>query len=149
MGTLRDFDLSAIDCDVFFETGTGLGYSLAYALAAESFSQLFSVEIDKDTFERTARLFSVFPRLSLINSDSQSALTQVLLPAIDDASRVLFFLDAHFPGEVSAGFAGYKAVADKTFRLPLEVELEIINSSRPSHGDVIIIDDLRSAKRPF
>ena len=142
MGTLTRFDIGVYDCDVFFETGTGTGTSLAYALESGSFNKLFSVEVHKGTAERAASRFRSHTNVKIINSDSISAL-RACLPEVTRESRILFFLDAHFPGEVDRSFAGYKSAVPTKMKLPLPEELEVIAEIRPTSRDVIIIDDLR------
>lgn len=142
MGTLRKFEAEEFGCNVFFETGTGHGFSLLKALAAPCFKKLFSVEINTETFQNALRMYGVFKNLTLINSDSPSALRTVL-PTLLDEDRVLFFLDAHFPGECSSTFLGYKAHIPEQARLPLETELSMIAELRKNSRDVIIVDDLR------
>ena len=103
MGTLRKYELKTTRCKVFFETGTGLGHSLKHALDNGDFSRLYSSEIHEKTAERATDKFKHHPNVSIINSDSLSALHQVV-PTIPKEEPILFFLDAHFPGEVEAGF---------------------------------------------
>jgi predicted SAM-dependent methyltransferase len=142
MGSLRKFDLKSFCCDVFFETGVGTGDSLMYAYKEGRFSKLYSVEIHPETARVATSRFRKSPNIKIINSDSASALSGHL-NEIDLASRVLFFLDAHFPGEVSAGFQGYKKSEPTELKLPLRNELQIIKRMRPTSDDIIIIDDLR------
>jgi hypothetical protein len=144
MGALNDFPLQDFGCNVYFETGTGQGYSLTYALGG-GFKRLYSVEIDAETYRNWPLLLRLRLRLkgvSLILGESAAELERVL-PRIRKTDRILFFLDAHYPGEVSRQFGGYKSEADKDRRLPLERELEIIARHRPDCRDVIVIDDLR------
>jgi hypothetical protein len=74
--------------------------------------------------------------------ESLDALRQVL-PTVAQDERILFFLDAHFPGEVETDFQGYKAAIPLETKLPLEQELELIAQMRGNCRDVILIDDLR------
>jgi hypothetical protein len=144
MGALTDFALEDFPCNVFFETGTGRGMSLAYALNG-GFKRLYSVEVDPATYKAFTLRLRLLLRLrgaSLILGESTAALERHL-PRIDRNDRILFFLDAHYPGEVMRQFAGYKSESDKDRRLPLERELEIIARHRANCRDVIIIDDLR------
>jgi hypothetical protein len=144
MGALNDFPLRDFGCNVYFETGTGQGYSLTYALGG-GFKRLYSVEVDPETYEYWPLLLRLRLRLhgaSLILGESTAALERIL-PRIRKTDRVLFFLDAHYPGEVSRQFGGYKSETDKDLRLPLERELEIIARLRPDSYDVIVVDDLR------
>ena len=144
MGALNDFPLRDFGCNVYFETGTGQGYSLTYALGG-GFKRLYSVEIDPETHENWPLLLKLRLRLrgaSLILGESTAALERIL-PRTRKTDRILFFLDAHYPGEVSRRFGGYKSETDKDLRLPLERELEIIARLRPDCYDAIVIDDLR------
>lgn len=144
MGFLNDFPLQDFGCNVYFETGTGRGYSLTYALGG-GFKRLYSVEIDRQTHEIWPLLLKLRLRLrgaSLILGESTAALERIL-PRVRKKDRILFFLDAHYPGEVSQRFGGYKSETDKDLRLPLERELEIIARLRPDCRDAIVIDDLR------
>ena len=142
MGSLHTFILEDIPCTVFFETGTGTGASLEYASDHKQFRKLYSVEIHAATAQKAARYFANKPQVQVMNMDSQSALRQVL-PTIAPEERILFFLDAHFPGEVEPDFKGYRAEEPLALKLPLEQELELIAQWRVASRDVILIDDLR------
>jgi len=142
MGSLHTFLLQDINCSVFFETGTGTGASLQYAAEHPQFQKLYSVEIHAPTAEKAARFFAGEPRITILNSESTTAL-QKILPTIARDARILFFLDAHFPGEVEADFKGRKAPEPLAVKLPLEQELELIRDWRGECRDVILIDDLR------
>jgi len=142
MGALYTFILKDINCSVFFETGTGSGASLNYAADHKQFQRLYSVEIHQGTAEKAALYFKNDARISVLNMESLAALRQVL-PTIAPDERILFFLDAHFPGEAAADFDGYKAPIPLETKLPLEQELELISQMRGNCRDVILIDDLR------
>ncbi len=142
MGSARRFDLSCFGCDIFFETGTGTGESLAYAIDLGIFSRLYSVEIHAGTAITAAKRFHNHKGVYILNSDSVSALN-VCLPEIEQSENVLFFLDAHFPGEMSPDFGGYQKHEDMSIKLPLHEEISVIKHFRPDANDTIIIDDLR------
>ena len=142
MGSLHTFILEDINCSVFFETGTGTGASLEYASDHKQFLRLYSVEIHQGTAEKAARYFANKPQVHVLNMDSLTALRQVL-PTVAQEERILFFLDAHFPGEAAPDFAGYQAPIPLETKLPLEQELELISRTRGNCRDVILIDDLR------
>ncbi|MDB5806991.1 MAG: hypothetical protein JWN73_4313 [Betaproteobacteria bacterium] len=142
MGSLHNFILEDINCSVFFETGTGTGASLEFAACHKQFQRLYSVEIHLDTAERAELYFANDPRIEVVNMESLAALRQIL-PTVAQDERILFFLDAHFPGEVEADFQGYKAPISLETKLPLEQELELIAQMRGNCRDVILIDDLR------
>ena len=142
MGSLHNFILEDIACSVFFETGTGTGASLEYASDHKQFRKLYSTEIHAPTAEKAAAYFAAKPHVTVLNLDSKTALRQVL-PTIAKTERILFFLDAHFPGEVASDFKGRTAPEDLALKLPLEQELELIRDLRGDCRDVILIDDLR------
>lgn len=142
MGTLRKYDLSKCGCTVFFETGTGTGASLLHACENGRFSQLYSVEIHSGTAELARQNFARFGNVNIINADSETAFREYL-GRIDRNSRVLFFLDAHFPGEVAKDFTGYTDGTPLHLKLPLERELELLKQMRPDCDDIIVVDDLR------
>jgi hypothetical protein len=140
MGTLRKYDLSSAGCKVFFETGTGLGHSLKHALDNGQFEKIYSTEIHEPTYLRAKNFFSRHKKVQILNKDSATALDEVL-KEIPLSVPILFFLDAHFPGEVEGGFE-YSHNHVSNISMPLKVELELISRVRPSAKDVIIVDDL-------
>lgn len=127
----------------YIETGTGIGDSLSHALLFPEFTELYSVEIDKDLYNNAVRNFQD-QRLKIINDISKKALKQIL-PFFDKNKNYLFFLDAHFP-DADFGTAPdrYQASFKKYGKdaLPLEEELSIIKEFRPLNKDVLIIDDV-------
>ena len=141
MGSLHKYQLDIFPCDVFFETGTGTGNSLEFA-RGYPFELLYSAEIDESTAVLASKRFAPFAHVKILQGDSVEVLEKVL-PSLDQKSRCLFFLDAHFPGEMSDQFVGYSNTEMNALSLPLERELEIIRKYRPHCRDVIIIDDLR------
>ena len=141
MGCLYKYQLDIFPCNVFFETGTGTGNSLEFA-RGYPFELLYSAEIDESTAVLASKRFSSFAHVKILQGDSVEVLEKVL-PSLDQKSRCLFFLDAHFPGEMSDQFVGYSNTEMNALSLPLERELEIIRKYRPDCRDVIIIDDLR------
>jgi hypothetical protein len=56
--------------------------------------------------------------------------------------RILFWLDAHFPG-ADYKLRNYADTKDESVRLPLRDELALIKHHRPNNADMIIIDDAR------
>jgi len=142
MGTLTKYDLSGTDCAVFFETGTGHGYSLCHALnSGKSFEKLYSIEIHRPTARRAQRKFSKYNKVEILCTDSISAL-KLVLPSIPIHKPIFFFLDAHFPGEVESGFE-YEKHTPTQVSMPLEEELNLIHTARPSSNDIIVVDDWR------
>ena len=55
MGTLRKYDLQHTKCQVFFETGTGLGHSLKHALDNGNFSTLIALKFMRQPLNAPAR----------------------------------------------------------------------------------------------
>jgi hypothetical protein len=147
MGQLRHFGLNQLadrfGLNVFVETGTGTGDSLAYAASCFAFDTLYSCEIDLTLADRAVSRFALDSRVH-VHPLPSTAFLSVLLPALP-AETALFWLDAHFPG-ADYGMAPY---ADPTIsaavRLPLQDELNLIHRLRPDHAarDVILIDDAR------
>lgn len=142
MGTLRKYRLKNSGCNIFFETGTGLGSSLRHAFENGNFTRLYSTEIHNQTAIRAQNIFRKIESIEILNSDSFTALSKIL-PTLDKDDNVLFFLDAHFPGEVSSEFEGYSNNIPSEKTLPLINELELISKLRPKSKDIIIIDDLK------
>jgi hypothetical protein len=144
MGTLRFFNLQplmeAFGCRTLFETGTGLGEAVVYA-SYFRFERIWSVEIHPDVAATASERFAGDERIRILNMSSEEALKRVL-PGVDRASPILFWLDAHFPG-ADFGFATYQDEVDVDRRLPLQRELELIAQLRQPCRDVILIDDLR------
>jgi hypothetical protein len=140
MGTLRKYDLSSCGCVYFFETGTGLGASLRHALHNGRFKKLFSTEIHKQTALKAQAIFQDKPAVQIINENSTIALKKIL-PLIDPLEPILFFLDAHFPGEVSENYSYDQNIHDEV-TMPLKEELRIIKTIRPNSRDILIVDDL-------
>ena len=120
MGSLRAFNLTLFQCNVFFETGTGTGASLHYAWRHHPFfKKLYSSEIHEGTAAAAASHFKEVESIEILHADSASALRRVL-PRVGRKDRILFFLDAHFPGEVSKEeFKGYLAAEPAALKLPL------------------------------
>ena len=144
MGSLRFFSLQPLmeqyGCRYLFETGTGIGDGLHYA-SFFAFERLWSVEIHPEVAATARDRFVNEPRIEIVEGSSEDALKRVL-PTVDRATPMLFWLDAHFPG-ADFGYASYKDEKDIDRRLPLERELALIGQLRAPCRDVILIDDLR------
>jgi hypothetical protein len=141
MGTLRKYELKNADCKVFFETGTGLGHSLLHALDNGNFDLLYSSEIHDATANKAKELFKKNKNVEILNMTSLAALKNILINIIPE-TPILFFLDAHFPGEVEDGFL-YSSNVPSGTSMPLKDELELIASVRTNSQDIIIVDDLK------
>jgi hypothetical protein len=141
MGTLRKYELKTANCRVFFETGTGLGHSLLHAFDNGNFDLLYSSEIHNATANRAKERFKKNKNVEILNMTSLVALKNILIN-ISPETPILFFLDAHFPGEVEDGFS-YSSNVPSGTSMPLKDELELIATFRSNSRDVIIIDDLK------
>lgn len=143
MGALKRFNLGNYGCNVYVETGTGQGLTLAKAYP--HFSKLFSVDLDS-ALVMQAR--TNFPGARIDIDLSTNFLERLFTSgAIREKDSVLFFLDAHFPG---ADFHGMPYDVNAKHAVPLEDELKIIKKYRPNGGDFIICDDARIyMKGPF
>lgn len=139
MGSLINFNLNehVESMPVFVETGTANGDSLAYA-ALHNFKHLYSIEIDMECANNAAKRFEADKRIMVLCGSSSSVLTKI---AYKHQEPILFWLDAHFPGEMHG--LPYDHEKNMQLRLPLETELSIISNSRDVSKDYFIIDDLR------
>jgi hypothetical protein len=146
MGVLYAFDLTDIilkyDLEYYFETGTGIGECLEYALRYP-FKELYSVDIDDELIKAARNKFAETDKdLKLFTGTSEDILREHV-PSLPKDSPTLFFLDAHFPGadfhkiSYEESIRTYKEVA-----FPLEEEIKIIQEARDTSRDVIILDDL-------
>jgi hypothetical protein len=142
MGSLQRFDLrkyaDLYGLSVFFETGTFRGDGVQKALQC-SFEKMFSVEIVPEFFHTASARFDGSPAVTLIYSDSVTAMEK-WLPTIK--ANTFFWLDAHFPG-ADGGLEEFNSGREESIRLPLESELRTIRKLRSIGDDVILIDDLR------
>lgn len=139
MGQLRDFDLNEYNCNVYVETGTGKCITLNKAHNTK-FDRYYTVDIDLEVVNYAKKLF---PTTKVEQDLSTNALCKWLKNDISEDDRVLFFLDAHFPGADYHG-AGYDV--NKENAIPLEQELELIKYNCKSKKYVIICDDARIYK---
>lgn len=142
MGVLTFFDIEGAirshGLQRFVETGTGTGESLAFA-AKFPFISLWSCEIEPVLVDRAKDQFRD-DRMTLFLWPSHKMLE--CLPQLPDHQRILFWLDAHFPG-ADYGLRCYGDEPDETIRLPLKQELALIKQHRPFGEDIIVIDDAR------
>lgn len=142
MGSLTRYALRNIGCSIFFETGVGYGASLRHVLNTCKFKKIYSTEIDEATAQAATEKFKSHSNVLIINKSSEDAIRE-LLPKIPADENIMFFLDAHFPGEYSEAFEGYSNVNPNEISLPLKTELKLIHSIRGDSNDLILIDDLR------
>lgn len=107
------------------ETGTWLGDTTAFL--GYLFDQVYTMEIDVATFEKSAARFKNDPTIEVCYGNSPDILRQIL-PMLE-GQRLIFYLDAHW-------------LAD----WPLLNELEVISKT---HRDncIIVIDDFKVPNR--
>jgi hypothetical protein len=132
---MKNFHLPQYGCDTYVETGTGRGVTLGKAYGA--FERCFSVDMD---IEMVAAAHARYPNALLSHSLSTEALHHWLEHDLRQEDRVLFFLDAHFPG---ADFRGARYDVNAPHAVPLREELELIARYRGQCRDYIICDDAR------
>lgn len=142
MGRLATFDVAAAigkyDLRHLVETGTGIGEGLSFACCLP-FTSLWSSEIEPVVI-RIAMENCADDRVTLFLGRSEKMLDCLWRFPTDE--RILFWLDAHFPG-AQWGLRGFADETDETVRMPLRTELAIIKQHRPLNEDVFVIDDAR------
>ena len=139
MGELHVHNLAKFNCNIFVETGTGKGNGLAYA-EKFNFEKLYSIEVNKQLFKECKLKFSS-SRIELLHGLSICGLENILT-AVDKDKKILFWLDAHFPG-ADFQLANYDDPIPSSIKLPLESEINIIYKYRNGCKDSFIIDDLQ------
>jgi hypothetical protein len=135
MGSLRDFKLEEYGCDVYVETGTG--HCVTLAKAVPHFKNCYSVDMDEGMVFKARNRFR---GITIAHDLSTVALERWLKNDLAPNEKILFFLDAHFPGSDYHG-APYDVAAPNA--VPLKEELELIKKYRPNGKDIIICDDAR------
>jgi hypothetical protein len=142
MGQLSHFNLAAAiktyDLRHLVETGTGCGAGLAFACSLP-FTSLWSCEIEPTVMQYVMDTLTD-ERVTLFVGPSERMLD--CLGRFPRDERILFWLDAHFPG-AQWGLRRYVDERDEAIRLPVQSELAMIKKHRPLNEDVIIIDDAR------
>lgn len=144
MGDLNIHDLQAyIDkygCNIFIETGTGIGDGIAHALKYP-FDFFYSIEINKELYKRAYEKIYPNNKVVLINKPSIEGL-QAVFGNIISEHTCLYWLDAHFPG-ADFQLASYSDEIAHNLKYPLIHELRLIRNRRKGKKDVYIIDDLQ------
>ena len=150
MGALNIFDILSIknkhNLNIFVETGTGIGSSLVHTLEItkpSSFDKYYSIEISKNLYERCLFIPEKYNNQSvkILNDTSVSGL-ETILQEVSSDKNIFFWLDAHFP-DADHNFASYTSTQNKSLRIPLEEEIQLIKKYRNNSKDFFIIDDLR------
>lgn len=113
-------------CEVFVETGTNVGSTLAYVARKYPHLQCFSCEPDKESFEEARKNTKDLGNVELLNVLSQDFISVLAGKGKELFSKeALFWLDAH----------GYG------FKWPLKEELSFITDNFAS--GFIFIDDFK------
>tara|TARA_R100000458_G_scaffold9704_2_gene7699 strand:+ start:6004 stop:6594 length:591 start_codon:yes stop_codon:yes gene_type:complete len=144
MGELYLHDLKPyIDkygCNVFVETGTGVGTGIQHALRYD-FKKLYTIEIMEELWKHCKKEIKD-PRVDFIHNNSLDGMKGIL-EEVKDEECVFFWLDAHFPG-ADFHFNDYEHLKDQPkLHKPLKDEVLMIKEARPNAKDVFIIDDLQ------
>jgi hypothetical protein len=138
MGSLLRFNPKDYGCNIYIETGTGSGSCLDKAIQANVFDRYYSVDLDSDLAMVAKKKF---PFVNIEIGKSIDILEKWLSSdEISKKDKILFFLDAHFPG---ADFRGAKYDVSVPNAVPLEEELKLIKKYRENCQDYIICDDAR------
>ena len=114
--------------DVFVESGTGCGETTRNA--AEIFNKVYSVELYEPLYKKAKEELASFKNVYLYFGDSTKVFSEIL-KTVDPREKVLFWLDAHYSGEGTAG---------KDSECPLFGELDSIKLFNKSNS-YILIDD--------
>jgi hypothetical protein len=110
------------------ETGTYLGEMVEGTM--DTFSRIFSIELDHTLYEQAAAKFSRFKHISIFEGDSADVLPEILS---DIKEPCLFWLDGHFSGGITA-----RGKQDT----PVVQELQAI-FNHSIHNHIILVDDAR------
>jgi hypothetical protein len=113
----------------FIETGTYAGDTTA--VAAETFSEVFSIEISDSMYKAAQKRFASYPNIHLYLGDTTFLLKRMI--ADSSPGKRLYWLDAHCSGGGTGGVPGF---------CPIPYELDQIFSCG-DFDSVILIDDLR------
>ena len=117
------------NCSIFVETGTYKGEMIESV--QDVFEKIYSIELDKNLFERAREKFSNNSHIRVLEGDSGKILADILQDISD--KKTLFWLDAHYSGGITA--SGEQET-------PVEKELQTILNA-PHSGNVILVDDAR------
>jgi hypothetical protein len=136
MGKLNNYYLQSYGCNVYVETGTGHGGTLGKAY--QHFKRCYSVDVDQ---KLVINALNAYPNAKVGLGYSTDVLEKWLSSGeFSQEDRILFFLDAHFPG---ADYRGAAYTVEGEYAVPLQKELELIKKYRPNGRDFIICDDAR------
>jgi hypothetical protein len=114
-----------VKCQVFVETGTNVGSTVAYVARRFPDLHCFSCEPDRRAYDEAQKNTSHYDNVTLYNEPSQHFLRRLLEKKEVLHREVLFWIDAH----------GYG------FQWPLREEIRLITSRRDKA--FVLIDDFR------
>jgi len=137
MGYMGFFDLTKYNANVLIETGTGMGEGLQDALRY-NFKKYYSCEIEPSIHSIVCEKFKGNDNVTLMRATSMDYLKEIL-PTISKNDKIVFWLDAHFPG--ADHITHHYTDEDTDINLPLIAELDIIHDLRKGCVDTILIDD--------
>ena len=143
MGTLSRVGLADLvrtyGLDTLVETGTGHGHSVIAALQVPELLDIRSIELDRETWHRNVVVFATEKRVRLYHGDSPRLLPTLCRELY--AQRVLWWLDAHFPG---SGRLDPVPMLPDHGSVPLVHEVAALLEHRREwlEHDVIVVDDL-------
>lgn len=116
------------ELEILVETGTEFGTLIEKI--GDNFRKIYSIELDKELYEKAQVLFKGKKNIKLFQGDSAVVIREVLAELDKPA---LFWLDAHGPGAMSV---------KNPLHCPVEKELQAI-FGHPIKEHVILIDDAR------
>ena len=114
------------NCETLVETGTYIGDMVAAMVG--DFQTIHTIELDTALFRSARKRFKNRPNVRLYQGDSGVVINEVLSVIGKSPGRVVFWLDGHDSGGVTAHS-----------ECPLVKEVRTILSNRPQ--DVVLIDD--------
>lgn len=134
--------------EVFIETGTFLGDTLARAYLSACFDVLHSIEYDRRFYEDAVGRFAGMPDVMVHLGSSHKMLRKI----IDPDKSTMFYLDAHRTGAGGEGSRGSCVAHGDEFtdydhaagECPLLDELRVIRSFEWKRLPLIVIDDAQN-----
>lgn len=133
---IREFKVNAV-----VETGTGYGHSASILGEHNPELNVYTIEAVKEVYDVAIQRLWQYKNIKCFFGQSVNILPS-LMSYLKEEKRILFWLDAHFPG-ADFGLSSYGDIKDEKERIPLEYELNSIISNRDVSNDIILMDDLR------
>jgi hypothetical protein len=117
----------------FVETGTFAGATAYWA--SQEFESVFSIEMSDHYHSQAVRRYGQCERIKFIKGDSREQLIEIVRGC---ASPIMFWLDAHWSGGMTAGSEN---------QCPLLDELRVINEN--TNDAYVLVDDARIFLAPI